>query len=69
MSIDSVESVDYSVDIVHDTMDNVQADWTISTESMGSLDIVHGQSPLFFLTELVNKTSAGEAFLKIYFLP
>ena len=38
-----------------DTLDNVQADWTMSTESMGSLDIVHGQSPLFFLTELVKK--------------
>ena len=30
-------------------------DWTMSTESMGSLDIVHGQSPPFFLTELVTK--------------
>ena len=30
--------------------------WTMSSESMGSLDIVHGQSPLFFLTELIKKT-------------
>ena len=44
MSMDSVES---------DTLDNIQADWTMSTESMGSVDIVHGQSPLFFPTELV----------------
>ena len=35
-----------------DTLDNVQADWTMSAESMGSLDIVHGQSPLFVLTAL-----------------
>ena len=40
-----------------DTLDEVQADWTMSAESMGSLDIVHvhGQSPLFVLTELVLK--------------
>ena len=33
MSMDSVESVDNSTD----TLDKVQADWTMSTESMGSL--------------------------------
>ena len=47
-----------SLDIIHglngstDTLNNVQADWTMSAESMGSLDIVHGQSPLLVLTEL-----------------
>ena len=38
-----------------DTLDNVQADYTMSTESMGSIDIVHRQSPLFVLNEFVKK--------------
>ena len=38
-----------------DALDNVQADRTMLTESMGSLDIVHGQSPLSVLTELVKR--------------
>ena len=38
-----------------DTLDNVQADYTMSTESMGSIDIVHRQRPLFVLNELVKK--------------
>ena len=36
-----------------DTLDKVKADWTMSYKSMDSLDIVHGQSPLFVLAELV----------------
>ena len=39
-----------------DTLDNVQADYTMSTESMGSIDIVHRQRPLFVLNEFVKKT-------------
>ena len=38
-----------------DSLDFVQADWTMSAESMGSRNIVHGQSPLFVLIELVKK--------------
>ena len=37
-------------------LDNVQADYTMSSESMGSIDIVHRQSPLFVLNEFVKKT-------------
>ena len=49
----SVESVNImSIDI----LDNVQADYTMSSESMGSIDIVHRQSPLFVLNEFVKKT-------------
>ena len=39
-----------------DTLDNVQADYMMSTESMGSIDIVHRQRPLFVLNEFVKKT-------------
>ena len=45
-----------SVDIVLDILDNVQADYTMSSESMGSIDIVHRQSPPFVLNEFVKKT-------------
>ena len=49
----SVESVDImSIDI----LDNVQADFTMSSESMGFIDIVHRQSPLFVLNKFVKKT-------------
>ena len=39
-----------------DILDNVQADYTMSSESMGSIDIVHRQSPPFVLNEFVKKT-------------
>ena len=49
-------------------LDNVQADWTMSTESMGSLDIFHGQSPHFVVTELVKKNLSWSSLssLEIY---
>ena len=40
-----------------DILDNVQADYTMSSESMGSIDIVHRQSPLFVLNEFVKKNT------------
>ena len=36
-----------------DILDNVQADYMMSSESMGPIDIVHRQSPLFVLNEFV----------------
>ena len=65
MSMDSVDNV--SLDNVHGlsgkcehcplipwTMSSLTGQWTMSTESM---DIIHGQSPLFFLAELVKNLS------------
>ena len=40
-----------------DILDNVQADYTMSSESMGSIDIVHRQSQLFVLNEFVKKNT------------
>ena len=39
-----------------DILDYVQADYMMSSESMGSIDIVYRQSPLFVLNEFVKKT-------------
>ena len=52
MSMDTLDKVQGAhSDILH----CLQADWTMSAESMGSLDIVHGQSPLLALNKLVKK--------------
>ena len=51
-----------------DTLDNVQADYMMSTESVGSIDIVHRQRPLFVLNEFV-KNWIGVDSLEIYNLP
>ena len=57
--MDSLDSLSVeSEGIVHngiDIVDNVQADYTMSSESMGPIDIVHRQRPLFVLNEFVKK--------------
>ena len=85
LRLDNVHAMD-SVDIVHyHSLDNVHGHpgisgkcghcplitWTMSAEPMGSLDIVHGQSPLFVLTELVKIILVGVAreSLEIHILP